>query len=340
MFALGKKELASFCGQLATMLEAGLTLRKALATLERTGRGARVKGLARRLGVTIEGGATLTEALQQCGQLFPPLMIHIVSVGEKTGALDGVLKRLRDYFEMMRTIQRNFLIRLIYPGIQYFLAILVLGILAWFLTGMKKEGAGGPSPEMALLRVWGLGYGAIAVLVALYYAITRGLGGRQFVHEILLHIPVVRYVTQSLALARFSWSMEMMNEAGMPVLEAIEQSLKATNNGAFLARAPRMIHAITQGNGITDALEGAGLFPVDYCEIVRVGEESGSLSSTFRRLAQQHFENSEAAMRAAATALGWLIWVCVAGFLIYHIVTLWMGHIGRINELTSGSFTR
>jgi type II secretory pathway component PulF len=178
------------------------------------------------------------------------------------------------------------------------------------------------SAEWELAKVWIAGYGAVVVAVALYFILIRGLGGRRVVHEFILQIPVVRYVSKSLALARFSWSMEMMNEAGMPILEALDRSLTATNNGAFQGRAPRVIHTVQQGGSITEALESVGLFPVDYCEMIRVGEESGSLSATFRRLARQHFENAEAGMKAVAVALGWIIWIIVAGFLIYNIFSL------------------
>lgn len=332
--ALGKKELASFCSQLATMLEAGLPVRRALATLEHTGHGLRVKSLAARIGLAIEGGATLTEALTQQGRRFPPLMLHLVRVGEQAGTLDDVLKRLGEYFELMRQIQRTFLVRLIYPAAEILIAIFVLGVLRYVLTMIGDGG----SPEGELAKVWLGGYGGIALLVALYFVLMRTLASRRIVHEIILRIPVIRYVSRSLALARFSWSMEMMNEAGMPILEAIERSLMATNNGAFQWRAPAMTHVVAQGGSLTEALEEAGVFPVDYCEVVRVGEESGSLSDTFRRLARQHFENAEHGMKAAATALGWLIWLVVAAFLVYHIITLWMRvYIGPLRDASSGN---
>ena len=330
LFGLSKRVLGHFCHQLGTMLQAGLPLRRALATLERSGQTAGIKQIARRLGDEIEQGSTFTEALQRQGSLFPALMIQLIGVGEEAGSLDSVLEELGKYFELQREIQRSFLAQLAFPVLELLAAIFVLGGLACILAMLGDEGK---DPTGELLRVWGIGYGSVIGAVALYYFVTRSLGGLRIVHEIILRIPILRYVHRSLALARFSWSMQLMTEAGAPIFDSIERSLRATNNGAFQARAERITRTLADGVPLPDALQAAGLFPIDYVEIMRVAVESGSMSESFARLARQHFDNAERGMRAAAVAFGVLIWVGIAGILTYFIITLAMKYwIGPIRD--------
>ncbi len=330
LFGLSKKALGHFCHQLGTMLEAGLALRRALATLERSGQTPAVKQVAGRLGREIEQGATFTEALQRQGSLFPALMIQLVSVGEESGALDSVLEELARYFELQREIRRAFLAQLAFPVIELLAAIGVLGILAYVLAMLGKEGT---DPMNELLRVWGIGYGSVIGVVVLYYVLTRALGGMRIVHEIILRIPIINYVHRSLALARFSWSMQLMTEAAAPIFESINRSLLATNNGAFQARAEGITRTLGDGEPLPDALQAAGLFPIEYVEIIRVAVESGSMSECLGRLARQYFDDAKRAMRAAAVAFGWLIWIVIAGILIYFILTLAMKYwIGPIQD--------
>ena len=141
-------------------------------------------------------------------------------------------------------------------------------------------------------------------------------------HEVLLRIPVVGNLMSTIALARFSWAMEMMTEAGVPILDAITWSLEATTNGAFIARGPAICKQLSDGELLADTFGRSGLFPVEYVEMIAVAQESGSLPEMFKRLARNYFEKMEMAMKVLTRVLGILVWIVVACVIIYFIFLL------------------
>jgi type II secretory pathway component PulF len=258
-------------------------------------------------------------------------MRNLIHAGEESGNLEAVLKRLGDHFALQRQIRNNFLVRLIYPGFQITAAILILAALAYFMTSLATEGATG-SPEWAAMKVLISGFGTIAALIAAYYFVTRVLTERKMVQEVVLKVPVLGRVRRSMALANFSWSMELMLRAGTNIRDALRRSFESTSNGAFISRAPQVEQAIVAGATVTTALSDTRLFPDDFIEVISVAEESGNMDESFGRLAKLYYERTEVAMKAASIAFSVVIWICVAAFIIYNIFKLAMRYVVALQE--------
>jgi type IV pilus assembly protein PilC len=324
---LGLKNLAGFSRQLGTMLDAGLPIRRALAVVERSARPP-TKGIYRRVGVAIEQGDTLSQALEREGRAFPLLYTRVVHMGEVVGSLDKVFVRLADYYDFVRTVWMRLITRLVYPVFQYWALIGVLTGLAYIRSMILPNGDGSPRAAITVLCIGVLIF--FAPIIA-YFLLTRSLGGSRMAHELLLRMPVVGRVFRTLALARFCWSMELMTDSGVNIYNALQWSMEATANGAFEGRTPAIIQRIKDGLPLSKSLEMSGLFPNDCIEMVAVAEESGSLPDTFKRLARNYFEAADMAVRALVTAFSWLIWIGVASVIIYYIFTMAMTYIGALN---------
>lgn len=332
MFGLGLKRLEQLCIQLSQMLEAGIPLPRALNSLSNRGVSMATRPVVARIAREIEAGAGFTQAIERQGRVFPPLMRNLIRAGEESGNLEAVLKRLGNHFGLQRQIRNSFLVRLIYPGFQITAAIFILAVLAYFMASMSSEGPS-QSPEWAALKVLISGFGTIAGLVAAYYSVTRGLTERRLVQEVVLRIPVLGALRRSMALANFSWSMELMLKAGTNIRDALRRSFESTSNGAFVAQAPIVEQAIIAGATVTKALSDTRLFPDDFMEVVNVAEESGNMDESFGRLARLYYERTEMAMKAASIAFSVIIWVCVAGFIIYNIFKLAMNYFHILQQV-------
>jgi type IV pilus assembly protein PilC len=333
---LGLKNIAGFSRQMGTMLEAGLPIRRALAVAER---GARppTKGIYQRVGRAIEQGATLSQALEGEGRAFPALYLRLVHVGEAVGGLDRVFKRLAEYYEFVRTMWLRLLSSLVYPILQYFAAVGILTLATYILDMVDTEGlVPRPIPGFSAGMVFAAGIAVFVAPIIAYFVATRTFGGLRVTHEFMLRVPAVGNAMRGLALARFSWSMELMTDAGVNIFNALQWSMEATANGAFEGRTPGIIQRIKEGVPLSQSLEASGLFPAEYVAMVHVGEESGSMPDMFKRLAQNYFENAERALRAMTTVLGWCIWVCVAAVVIFFIFRFFAMYLGNINRLLEG----
>jgi len=329
---LGLKKLAGLSRQLGTMLEAGLPIRRALAVAER---GARppTKGICQRLGGAIEQGAKLSEALEREGRTFPLLYIRLVRMGEAVGGLDKVFKRLADYYEFIRRMWMRLFSSLTYPILQYFAAVGILSLATYILDMVDTQSfVPRPIPGLSGGMVFVAGVALFVTPIAAYFIATRALGGLRATHEFMIRIPVVGNVMRMLALARFSWSMELMTDAGVNIFNALQWSMEATANGAFEGRTPAIIQRVKEGVPLSESLEASGLFPVEYIEMMHVGEESGSMPDMFRRLAENYFEQAERALRAMTTVLGWMIWICVASVIVFFIFRFFFFYLGNLTR--------
>ena len=324
---LGLKNLAGFSRQLGTMLNAGLPIRRALAVVERSARPP-TKGIYQRVGIAIEQGDSVSQALEREGRAFPVLYLRLVHMGEMVGGLDKVFVRLAEYYEFVRAMWMKLITRLIYPLIQYWAAIGVLALVAYIRSMFLPTGNGSPRAAIAILCTGAVIF--FAPIIA-YYLLTRSLSGSRVAHEVMLAIPVVGKVFRTLAVARFCWSMEMMTDSGVNIYNALQWSMEATANGAFEGRTPAIIQRIKDGLSLSKSLELSGLFPHDCIEMISVAEESGSMPETFKRLAQNYFEQADLALRALVTAFTWLIWGAIAGFIIYNIFKFAMIYINILN---------
>ncbi len=321
MFGIPRKKLIWFCHGAATMLDAGLPVIRVLEVLSAQAPG-RLGAKIARMKAAVEAGDNLTEAAEK-QHIFPPLFLQLVSVGEESGTLERTMGELGRYYEFQQRLWRSFVSRVTLPVVQYIVAVAVVA----FATHIINSLMGGPT---GVGRIMLPGYGIPVAIVCAYVFLLKPLGASRLVHEVLLRLPVVGSVTRSLALARFSLVLQLLMEAATPVGRALERAALATNNAAFAARGKGMADAVEGGANLTEALERTGLFPREYIEVIRIGEESGKMSERFGWLAAHNADRAEAALQALGTALAWLVWAVVAAFIISFIFRIFSRYVGAL----------
>lgn len=326
IFRLGLRSLSNFSLRMSTMLNAGLPIRRALTVIQRGARPGQ-RALYERLAARIDNGRTFAEALEAEGRAFPVFFLRLTAVAETSGGLDKVLKRLGEYYAFIRSVWMRLIVRLIYPAFNYWGLVFVFIIVAC----LPMLIAGDSGWEIIALKIFAKGLVVFCLPVVLYYALTRTLGGSHFVHGVLMRVPLAGHAMRTLALARFSLAMELMTEAGVRIFDAITWSLEATANGAFIARGPAMLGDLQDGVELDKVLEHTGLFPDDYVQMINVAHQSGSLPDMFARLSRDYFDRAETAMRALSWVAMILLWLVVAGVIIYYIFVYAFAYISLIS---------
>ena len=329
-FRFGLKTLSQFCHQTAIMLEGGITLRKALAVSGRSARPA-LAAVYERLGEAIEGGATFTEALETEGRRFPTLLRRLVRVGEEAGVLDLVMRRLSAYYDFLRKVWVSFITQMIYPILMFWAMIFVLAGFQYIRGILLPEA----DPQEAATRAFAILLIGVLVFfgpIVLYFVVTRFFGGKRVVHTVLMQTPLVSAIMRYLSLGRFAWCMEMMTDAGVRIMDAVNWSMEATTNHYFIAKGKQIQRDLQDGLTLTEALTQSKAFPFEFLQLLDTGEESGSMTEMFGRLSKIYFEKAETALKAMARVLSILIWMVVAGVMIYFIITMAMSYINQLNE--------
>lgn len=331
--------LATFCRSLATMLDSGVGILKAFQIAGSKSHNPRLKQISTEIVEDLRRGNDVSTTLDQRGA-FPPLMVDLIAVADQTGALPEILRGLADHYENLVRLRRTFWGAIAFPLVQLFAAIFIIAGLIWLLgliagntggtpfdvTGFGLTGAAGA------LTWLGFCFGTGVLGTIAYFMLASSLQGRAFVHSLLLRIPVIGGCLRSFAMARFSWAFAMTQQAGMSIIPSLESSLKATGNGAYAAVIPMVSAMVREGEELSFALKETRLFPIEYLELVRVGETSGTVPETLERLSPQLEDQARRALSVLTSALAWVVWGMVATLIIYFIFRIALWYVGMLND--------
>ncbi len=232
---LKPKSLQVFSRQLATMIEAGVSVVQALVVLEDQVDDKYLKQVVTEVRSDVESGLILSKALARHPKVFNRLFVSMVAAGESSGTLDTVLDRVAIQIESETKIKRRVKGAMVYPAVVLCFASLVLTFMLLFIVPVFQSvfsSLGGqlPMPTKIViaasntLRAW---WFVIFPLIGLIIYTLRRLknteGGRQKWDAFILKIPMkIGDVVQKIALARFSRTLSTLVAAGVDIITALE----------------------------------------------------------------------------------------------------------------------
>ncbi|HSQ58732.1 MAG TPA: type II secretion system F family protein, partial [Gemmata sp.] len=171
-------DLVTWCRTLHHSLGAGLSPVRIFKQQAKSGPRA-LRGVAADLATKLEAGQSLEDAFDPYRDRFPPLFLELVAVGEQTGRLEDTFRELTEYYEASLSVQRNFRAQLMYPAIQFVIAVLVISALIWVLGILAESGRAATTDPTGLgltgtsgaLIFMFVAYGFVAVvLIVMKYA--------------------------------------------------------------------------------------------------------------------------------------------------------------------------
>lgn len=338
---IGLRELAALCRRMGLALETGLDIRRVLSR-EASGRASRA--LARRLeqiSIDLGRGRTLTDSLADTGKFFPPLVHEMISVGEETGQVAEVLKRLAEHYESQLKLRRVFLAAIAWPLTQLTAAICIVGFLIWIL-GIIASTNGGQAFDVLGLGLSGnrgavIYFGTVAAIAVGGFLIVRTLLRSRFwagsFERVVLAIPVLGPALRTLALSRLAWSLNLTLDTGMPLKRALPLSLRSTRSRLFAEQSEQVVRDVQRGREISEALADTRVFPTDFLDALEVGERSGRLPETMRLLSEQYEDHARRALATLTMLAGFAVWAGVALLIAAVVIRLFMYYVGTINGL-------
>jgi general secretion pathway protein F len=311
----GRKEVAVFTIELATLLQAGLTLEKALEMLVSIVGKVPFRDVLENLLAEVRGGAFLSVALSSHDRLFSRFYRNMVKAGEASGALDAALARLAEFMERSRELRDSVLSALLYPLVLVAVGIIsmaiILGLVIPKISEMFTE-AGQQLPWFTQLVVasgnFVQSYWWVMALMAVgAYIFMR----RQYADPVsrlrwdgrLLHVPLVGALIGRLEAARFTRTLGTLLGNGVPLLDAIAIAKEVVANQVIAEGIRRVTERVRQGEGLARPLTEARVFPPLAGHLMQVGEESGNLEAMLMRLAEIYEREVQAALRRLMAVL-------------------------------------
>jgi type IV pilus assembly protein PilC len=343
------RDLAVFCRQFATMIDAGVSLVRCLAVLEEQSGSARLRGIIREIQAAVESGETLSRALSRWPKIFNNLFVGLVRAGEVGGVLDETLNRLATFMEENERLRRKVKSAMTYPVLVLIFAIaVVIGmvtfVLPQFVAVFKDLGIKDlPRPTEILIQIsnfitqkW---YMVIAGVLLAFVAVGQYINtriGRRHWDWVKLKIPVFGKLNHKIAIARFSRTLSTLLASGVPILQALETVAGSVDNEIMSDAIMASRAAIREGEQIGDPLQRSGMFPPMVVQMVAIGEETGSLDQMLSKIADFYETEVDATLAGLTAALEPILIVSLGFVVGFIVISMFMPLMHAISSLQSG----
>jgi type IV pilus assembly protein PilC len=286
---VSRTEIMNFSRQLAAFVRAGIPLIDAVDTLRAEVRSDRFREVLADIGEALRGGETLSGAVAQHADVFPEFYITILRSAELTGHVDSVLDQLAAYMERDEAARKKIKSAMTYPIVILVVAAIAVTVIAAFALPRFKEffqslDAKLPLTTRILLSITNFltDYGVFLVLgliafVVVFWMWLRTDRGRHARDRFLLHAPVIGELVQYTIVERFCRILSSMIKSGVQVPDAMEVAAGGTSNLIYQEALEKAREAMLRGEGMAAPITATGLFPGGVCQMMRVGEDTGTL---------------------------------------------------------------
>lgn len=330
-------EKVLFSQELATLVNAGVPISQSLGILQKQTKNARFQNVLEDLAKDVDGGLTLSGALERHPDVFSPLFISMVKSGEIGGTLDEALNRLAIQMEKDRQLTSKIRGAMIYPSVIFVgmvgaLIFMMVTIVPKLQSMFDELGGQLPATTKSLIFLskaftsYGLVTAGIfaSVFFGLRYLEKNVIPFRRLVHTIILRMPVIGTLSTKINVARITRTLGSLLASGVGVVEALTIVAETTQNLLFKEAVNKAAERVKNGNTIADTLKGYKVFPVLVPQMISVGEETGSLDTILTKVADFYDSEAQNITDNLTTLLEPLIMIVIGlmvGYVIVAIIT-------------------
>ena len=290
-------ELQMFCRQMHTLTKAGVPLTLGINRLSETTKNKYFSVVLQEVIVKLNEGKKLSATLANYPNIFSPLFVNIVSVGENTGRLDVVFLQLSNYLQLEQDTKKRIKAAMRYPLIVITVSLIaVLIINAFVVPAFAKmfENFKGelPLPTRILIATsnvmtgyWYVILGVAILLISSFIYFINTEKGKLIWHRFILKIPLVGWIIHRILLARFARLFSLILRSGISAYDGMSM-LTASIGNAFIEKKLIVVtDSIARGQSIATAVARTNLFSSLIVQILTVGEETGSIEEMLLEVA-------------------------------------------------------
>src|SRR6266536_5150143 len=292
----------------------------------------------------IRGGAALSQAFAAQGSIFPRIYTASILAGERSGALDEVLKRYVTYMRRNVGLRRKIRGALAYPLFLLFASGCMVTFLTIYVVPRMSElfsGFGSQLPTVTLIVV-GLSrwlstnviwFGPLMIGGAIVLFLwSRTPSGRLRLNALVLKIPLAGSLVVQLSVAQVTRSLATLLAGGITLIESWEIAAESITNLELRRRSSAILPLIREGRSFTESLETAKWLPELALDMIGIGERSGSLREMLDEVATFYDAESEVLLEQLTTTLEPAILVVMGGIVVTILLAIYMPIIQSISS--------
>ncbi len=342
---VSNKQLCNFTRQLSTLQDAGLPLVRSLKILEGQMKPCKLKDVVAEVAEDVESGSTFSESLAKHPRAFDRLYVNMVRAGEAGGVLDTILSRLAEFKEKARRLKRKIIGAMIYPVVVITIASAILILIMVYIVPRFRDifasfGTELPVPTEVLIAVaLGIKKYILAVVLVpfgLYIFVKllkRTRGGRYFIDNVKLHLPVFGSIVSKSTVSRFTRTLGTLIASGVPILEALN-IVRDTTGNEVIARAIGKVHdSIREGDTIAEPLRASGVVDEVVVNMIDVGEETGDLDKMLIKVADNYDDEVDTLVASMMSLMEPLIIVFLGGAVAFIVISLFLPLVKLMTQM-------
>lgn len=345
-YRLKLKELSLIIRQLATLIAANLPLENALKGVIEQNEKSHVKEVLSAVRAKVLEGLSFSKALKTFPQVFSPLFCETIAAGEQTGRLDMILNRLADYSEEQQAMKSKIQQALIYPSLMILVSLsiiffLLTHVIPKIINVFQSSNQALPKLTVFLIHVSdGIKqYGWVLIVIcALLTFLARALLKKEHLRkrwdQFLLKVPGIGYFIKTTNTARFSHTLAILNEAGVPMLKAMTVATNLITNSSMKENIDKARAEVRDGRGLSASLKETKMFSPMALHLIASGENSGTLDEMLKRAAINQDKEIKLLINTGLTLMEPLIILLMGGFVLF-IVLATLLPIFSMNQLVN-----
>lgn len=333
---LSAKDLTLLTRQMSSLVQSGMPLAETLQGVAKQTRKQSTQGLILEIRSRVLEGLSLARAIGEHPRSFDSMYQAMVNAGEQAGFLGPVLNRLADYTENAQFAKQKLTSAMIYPLVLMFICVaIVIALMAFvvpqLISVFARAKADLPWQTTALIAgsdfVRSYGIYCFAVLVLAFIGFKRWLiapKNRRKWHKVLLKLPIIGHIIVQSETSRFSSTLGMLIDSGVPLLQGLRISSQTMNNYILREHAEQVATTVQEGTSLNRALDQTAVFPPLMVQMAASGEANGTLAEQLQYAARTQERELELQLSTALSILEPLTIVTMAvviGVIMYAILS-------------------
>jgi type IV pilus assembly protein PilC len=331
------KSLQVFARQLATMIEAGVSVVAALVTLEEQTDDKYLKEVIAEVRADVESGMIFSRALARHPKVFDRLFVAMVAAGESSGTLDIVLDRVATQIEKATKLKRRVKGAMIYPAVVISFASLVLTFMLMFIVPVFQKvfdelNGQLPTPTKIIISLsnglrgyWFVIFPMIGLIIYTLRRLKRTPEGTQAWDRFKLRVPMkIGDVVQKIALARISRTLATLVAAGVDIITALDIAAGTAGNWVLETALQRTSQRVHEGVPISIPLAEDDIFPPMVGQMVKIGEETGELDKMLGKIADFYEDEVDASIESLTSIIEPLLMICEGAMVGAIVISMYL----------------
>lgn len=340
---VGLEQLEFFTSELALLLDSGIRVDRGIDIIRQSNNHTGLVRLLNQIAASLKKGVSLSEAFAQHEQLFGPLYVSLIKIGEASGNLPEVLGRLSQDLKFKKDLKAQVAQALTYPSVIFFVCVLAIYFVLTFIVpkmaGIFTDLTVAPWYTQMIVNVSAF---FVDYQLLIIMGVVGGIGllsytlqqkqTRDWFYVKLSHWPGIGNVIISAERIRFAQSMAMMLEAGLQLDTTLELTANSLGHRELQSDARLALKQLKAGKQLSDVLSKTRIFPDFFLSMIKVGEETGRLSRVFQEISTRSRTDLEGFIKKLTTMLEPVMLIFMGGF-VGGIVIIMLMSMVSINDV-------